>query len=97
MTGFPGPPSYSEVLAAQQRREREEVRSDAHYQPAERTPDADDFLDALDYRMRTLAVTKVDKLTQRDLEKIVRTLERAHHEIVQLRNSNRKAGTDEAV
>ena len=47
MSGFPGPPSYSEVAAAQRAAEQEQKRSDAQYTPPERTPDADDFCDAL--------------------------------------------------
>ena len=47
MSGFPGPRSYAETLAEQLRAEQEQKRSDAHYTPPERTPDADDFCDAL--------------------------------------------------
>lgn len=47
MSGFPGPKSYAETLAEQLRAEREEAKSEAKYIPPERTPDADDFCDAL--------------------------------------------------
>ena len=47
MSGFPGPRSYAETLAEQVRAEQEQKRSDAQYAPPQRTPDADDFCDAL--------------------------------------------------
>jgi hypothetical protein len=52
VSGFPGPPSYAEVEAAQRRLELEQARSDSHYDAPARSPDSDDFCDALYLRAR---------------------------------------------
>ena len=52
MSAFPGPPSYAEVEAAQRRRDLEQARSDSHYHAPARSPDSDDFCDALYLRAR---------------------------------------------
>ena len=52
MSFFPGPPSYAEVEAAQRRRDLEQARSDSHYHAPARSPDSDDFCDALYLRAR---------------------------------------------
>jgi hypothetical protein len=92
MTGFPGTPSYSEVLARQLREEREAARTEP--EPVPRTEDADDFCDALFLRARLTEAG--DRKTARMLERAAETIRRLEHEIVQLRNQNRKAGTSEA-
>ena len=102
MSGFPGPPSYSEVLAAQRRAEREAARGEAMYTPPERSIEIHDFSDALRMRIDILSRTKADKMTTPELDKTVRCLESALGEIVrmrdeieQLRHKARKAGTSE--
>lgn len=102
MSGFPGPPSYSEVLSAQRRAEREAARGEVTYVPPERSIEIHDFTDALRLRIDILSRTKVDKMTTHDLDKTVRCLEEAMREIVrmngeieQLRHQARKAGTSE--
>jgi len=52
VSAFPGPPSYAEVDAAQRRRDLEQARSDSHYHAPARSPDSDDFCDALYLRAR---------------------------------------------
>jgi hypothetical protein len=52
MSAFPGPPSYAEFEAAQRRRDLEQARSDSHYDAPARSPDSDDFCDALYLRAR---------------------------------------------
>ena len=52
MSSFPGPPSYSDVAAAQRAAELEQMRSDSHYHAPARSPDSDDFCDALYLRAR---------------------------------------------
>ena len=52
MSAFPGPPSYAEFDAAQRRRDLEQARSDSHYHAPARSPDSDDFCDALYLRAR---------------------------------------------
>jgi hypothetical protein len=52
VSAFPGPPSYAEVEAAQRRRDLEQARSDSHYHAPARSPDSDDFCDALYLRAR---------------------------------------------
>ena len=96
MSGFPGPEGYSETLARQLREERERERGEAMHVPPERSPDADDLLDAIRLRLVLLENMKADRMTDRDLDKIRRLLQRAHDEIVQLWNPNRKEGTSEA-
>ena len=93
MSGFPGPPSYSEVLAAQQREAREEARSEAMWPPVERTPDADDFADALLYRAQ--AIEAGDRRTAEYLRTAFEIIRRLGHEVSELRNQNRKEGNRE--
>jgi hypothetical protein len=52
VSAFPGPPSYAEFDAAQRRRDLEQARSDSHYHAPARSPDSDDFCDALYLRAR---------------------------------------------
>lgn len=66
MSGFPGPKSYFEILAEQLRAEREQARSDAMYTPPARTPDADDFCDAL--FLRAVLTRAGDRKTAEMLE-----------------------------
>ena len=84
MSGFPGPPSYSEVLAAQQRAEREAARGDAMHTPPERSPDLFDFTDSLRLRITLLQATKADLITTRELAKTVRSLENCLRHILKL-------------
>jgi len=95
VSGFPGPEGYAETLARQRRDELERARSDAHHVPPERSPDADTVVDAILLRLALLEGKRADMMTDRDLEKIRQLLRRAHDEIVQLWNPNRKEGTSE--
>lgn len=102
MSTFPGPPSHSEFLAAEARREREESRSEAQYQAPERSAEEHGLDEALQLRITLLKCTKADMMTTRELDKTIRALEaaldairRMADEIVQLRQQARKAGDSE--
>lgn len=97
MSGFPGPPGYSEVLAAQERAQREEARSEAQWPVVERTADADDFIDALLLRATITTDDKARRLLERAAEYIV-TLEKAVEklrEALQRPPAARKEGSDD--
>ena len=100
MSGFPGPPSYSEFMAAQRDRDREAARQDVP--PVERSAELHDITDALRLRIDILKATRADLMTSRELERTTRMLESAleaikarDHEISQLRHEARKAGDSE--
>lgn len=90
MSGFPGPPSYSEFMAAQRERDRESARQDVP--PVERSAELHDITDALRLRIDILQHTKVDKLTTRDLEKIIRMFEASLEYIKALHELNETQG-----
>jgi hypothetical protein len=83
MSGFPGPHGYSEFARRQPERDREEARQDVP--PVPRTPDADDFIDALFLRA-TLVRGGCDKT-----ERTAHMLERAAEIILEL---TRKGAND---
>ena len=63
MSGFPGPPSYDQVLARQLREEREANRTEP--EPVQRTADADDLCDALWCEEKSKSMTfyaEIDRL-----------------------------------
>lgn len=91
MSGFPGPHSYSEFAARQQERDREAARMEV--EPVARTPDADDFCDALLYRAQ--AIEAGDRRTAEYLRKAFEIIRRLEHEVSELRNQNRKEGNRE--
>ena len=93
MSGFPGPHSYSEFAARQLERDREEARSEAMWPPVGRTPDADDFCDALLYRAQ--AIEAGDRKTADYLRRAFEIIRRLEHEVCELRNQNRKEGNSE--
>ena len=90
MSGFPGPPSYSEFAAAQRDRDREAARQDVP--TVERSAELHDITDALRLRIDILNRTKVDKLTTRDLEKITRMFESCLEYIKALHELNETQG-----
>jgi GTP-binding protein EngB required for normal cell division len=70
--------------------------------PVERSDDMHNLLDVIDMRIRMLAFTKADKLTDRDLHQIAHTLACAlehmkemNEQITKPRKSARKEGTNE--
>jgi hypothetical protein len=73
VSGFPGQHGYGEFMAAQRDRDREAARQDVP--PVERSVEMHDITDSLRLKIDTLSRTKVDKLTTRDLDKIIRILE----------------------
>ena len=100
MSGFPGPPSYSEFAARERERDRDAARQDVP--PVERSAEYHDITDSLRMRIDILSRTKVDRMTTPELDKTVRLFERALEqfvrmtdEIEQLRHKARKAGTSE--
>ena len=100
MSGFPGPHSYSEFARRQPERDREESRQDVS--PVDRSAELHDLLDVIDMRIRMLAFVKADKITDRDLHHIARTLvcalehfKELNEQITKLRQSARKEGSDE--
>ena len=52
MSGFPGPEGYAEYLQRQRREDKEQARSEADYQPPERSPDLIDPVEQLRARAR---------------------------------------------
>lgn len=100
MSGFPGQHGYSEFASQLTRRDREALRLDVP--PVERSADIPDVLDALALRVALMKCTKADMVTDREWEKAREAIETAieiiqerDHEIHQLRQQARKAGTSE--
>ena len=85
MSAFPGPPSYAEFDAAQRRRDLEQARSDSHYHAPARSPDSDDFCDALYLRAR---VTRAGD--RRTAEMLERAADRIREMELELSNKEKR-------